>query len=118
MYRDPVESLEPLHSRPAAIRTLRVGMIGIGTVGSGTFRVLARNQADIAARAGRSIELVIVAARNLERAAGIVGEGVPLTADAMHVATHPDVDVVVEVAGGTGPARTGCWPPSRTASTW
>jgi len=105
MYRDPVESLEPLHSRPAAIRTLRVGMIGIGTVGSGTFRVLARNRADIAARAGRSIELVIVAARNLERAAGIVGEGVPLTADAMRVATHPDVDVVVEVAGGTGPAR-------------
>ena len=106
MYRDPVESLEPLHSRrPAAIRTLRVGMIGIGTVGSGTFRVLARNRADIAARAGRSIELVIVAARNLARAVGIVGEGVALTADAMHVATHPDVDVVVEVAGGTGPAR-------------
>ncbi|HEX7866649.1 MAG TPA: homoserine dehydrogenase [Variovorax sp.] len=105
MYRDPVESLEPLHRRPAATRTLRVGMIGIGTVGSGTLRVLARNRADIAARAGRSIELVIVAARNLERAAGIVGEGVPLTADAMQVATHPDVDVVVEVAGGTGPAR-------------
>jgi homoserine dehydrogenase len=105
MYREPVESLEPLHSRPAAIRPLRVGMIGIGTVGSGTFRVLARNQADIAARAGRSIELVIVAARNLARAATIVGDSVPLTDDPLHVATHPDVDVVVEVAGGTGPAR-------------
>lgn len=105
MYRDPVESLEPLHSRPAAIRPLRVGMIGIGTVGSGTFRVLARNRADIAARAGRAIELVIVAARNLERAGAIVEGGVPLTADPLHVATHPDVDVVVEVAGGTGPAR-------------
>ncbi|SCX67047.1 homoserine dehydrogenase [Variovorax sp. EL159] len=105
MYRDPVESLEPLHSRPAAIRPLRVGMIGIGTVGSGTFRVLARNRADIAARAGRAIELVIVAARNLERAATVVEGSVPLTADPLHVATHPDVDVVVEVAGGTGPAR-------------
>jgi homoserine dehydrogenase len=106
MYRDPVQSLQPLHhSLPVAIRPLRVGMIGIGTVGSGTFRVLARNQAEIAGRAGRPIEMVIVAARNLARAAGIVGEGVPLTDDPMHVATHPDVGVVVEVAGGTGPAR-------------
>ncbi len=109
MYRDPVESLEPLHSSlntdRAATRALRVGMIGIGTVGSGTFRVLARNRADIAARAGRPIELVIVAARDLARAAGIVGDSVALTADPMQVATHPDVDVVVEVAGGTGAAR-------------
>ncbi|MDQ0591548.1 homoserine dehydrogenase [Variovorax paradoxus] len=105
MYRDPVQSLEPLPSRPAAIRALRVGMIGIGTVGSGTFRVLARNQAEIAGRAGRPIELVMVAARNLERAAGVVGGNVPLTDEPLRVATHPDVDVVVEVAGGTGPAR-------------
>ncbi|KLN56524.1 homoserine dehydrogenase [Variovorax paradoxus] len=105
MYRDPVQSLEPLPSRPAAIRALRVGMIGIGTVGSGTFRVLARNQAEIAGRAGRPIELVMVAARNLVRAATVVGGNVPLTDDPLRVATHPDVDVVVEVAGGTGPAR-------------
>ncbi len=107
MYRDPVESLEPLHSLPAAIRPLRVGMIGIGTVGSGTLRVLARNHAEIAGRAGRPIEMVIVAARNLSRAAAIVGEGTgtELTDDPLRVATHPDVDVVVEVAGGTGPAR-------------
>jgi homoserine dehydrogenase len=105
MYRDPVQSLEPLPSRPAAIRALRVGMIGIGTVGSGTFRVLARNQAEIAGRAGRPIELAMVAARNLVRAAAIVGADVPLTDEPLRVATHPDVDVVVEVAGGTGPAR-------------
>lgn len=105
MYHDPVQSLQPLYSRPAAPRPLRVGMIGIGTVGAGTFRVLARNRADIAGRAGREIEMVIVSARNLARAAGIVGEGVELTDDPLRVATHPDVDVVVEVAGGTGPAR-------------
>ncbi|MBT2334847.1 homoserine dehydrogenase [Variovorax paradoxus] len=105
MYREPVQSLEPLPSLPAALRALRVGMIGIGTVGSGTFRVLARNQAEIAGRAGRPIELVMVAARNLARAASIVGADVPLTDDPLRVATHPDVDVVVEVAGGTGPAR-------------
>ena len=67
--------------------------------------MLARNHDQIAARAGRGIELVIVAARNLARAAGIVGEGVALTDDAMRVATHPELDVVVEVAGGTGAAR-------------
>lgn len=105
MYRDPVLSLQPLAGVPVAMRPLRVGMIGIGTVGSGTFRVLARNQAEIAGRAGRGIEVVMVAARNLPRAARIVGEGVPLTDDPMHVATHPDIDVLVEVAGGTGPAR-------------
>ncbi|MGJ3704364.1 homoserine dehydrogenase [Variovorax sp. AFSI2.2] len=105
MYRDPVQSLEPLPSRPAALRALRVGMIGIGTVGAGTFRVLSRNQADIAGRAGRPIQLVMVAARNLARAASIVGGTVPVTDDPLRLATHPDVDVVVEAAGGTGPAR-------------
>lgn len=106
MYRDPlVPSLEPLPGLPTTLRALRVGMIGIGTVGTGTFRVLARNQAEIAARAGRPIELVIVAARNLARAAAVVGTEVALTDDAMRVATHPEVDVVVEVAGGTGAAR-------------
>lgn len=113
MYRDPVQSLQPAQhnsiaktmAMPAATRPLRVGMIGIGTVGAGTFRVLARNQATIAGRAGRGIEVVVVAARNLARAAGVVGTGVALTNDPMQVATHPEVDVVVEAAGGTGPAR-------------
>lgn len=105
MYRDPVPSLEAPGLLPAATPALRVGMIGIGTVGGGTFRVLARNQRLIAARAGRGIEIVAVAARDLARAAGIVGPAVPVTADPFEVATHPEVDVVVEAAGGTGPAR-------------
>ena len=107
MFRDPVQSLEPQFNPMAAMATrpLRVGMIGIGTVGAGTFRVLARNQALIAGRAGRGIEVVVVAARNLARAVSVVGKDVALTNDPMQVATHPDVDVVVEVAGGTGPAR-------------
>ena len=107
MYRDPVESLEPQSSHAAALapRPLRVGMIGIGTVGSGTFRVLARNQAEIAGRAGRGIKLVMVCARSLARAMRVVGRDAALTNDPMLVATHPDVDVVVEVGGGTSPAR-------------
>ncbi|KRD21993.1 homoserine dehydrogenase [Acidovorax sp. Root267] len=107
MYRDPVPSLEPqpLHATTVAMRPLRVGMIGIGTVGAGTFRVLARNQALIAGRAGRGIKMVVVCARSLARAMSVVGKDVALTNDPMQVATHPDVDVLVEAAGGTGPAR-------------
>jgi len=60
MYRDPDPRFESLGGHPVALRPLRVGMIGIGTVGAGTFRVLARNQAEIAARAGRGIEVVVV----------------------------------------------------------
>ncbi len=121
MYRDPVQPLADADQLPAATpvnacvaadaaptgatRPLRVGMIGIGTVGAGTFRVLARNQALIAARAGRGIKLVVVCARSLSRAMGVVGTDVALTNDPMQVATHPEVDVLVEVAGGTGPAR-------------
>lgn len=105
MVRDPVPSLEAPGPLPAAARALRVGMIGIGTVGGGTFRVLARNQWQIAARAGRGIEIVAVAARDLARAAHVVGPTVPVMADPFEIATHPEVDVVVEAAGGTGPAR-------------
>ena len=105
MYRDPDPRFGSLGGHPVALRPLRVGMIGIGTVGAGTFRVLARNQAQIAGRAGRGIEVVVVAARNLARAVHVVGKDVALTNDPLQVATHPDVDVVVEVAGGTGPAR-------------
>ncbi|KQP37850.1 homoserine dehydrogenase [Pseudorhodoferax sp. Leaf274] len=104
MYRDPFPAPLPQSAAPPAQQPLRVGMIGIGTVGSGTFRVLARNQAEIAGRAGRAIAVTMVAARDLARAAGIVGAGVQLTRDPFEVATHPDIDVVVEVAGGTGPA--------------
>ncbi|GKS95975.1 homoserine dehydrogenase [Acidovorax sp. SUPP2825] len=112
MFNDP--HLSPWSAGPGEARApipmqrpLRVGMIGIGTVGAGTWRVLRRNQAAIAGRAGRGIEIVAVAARNLARAAAVLdgAEGVELTDDPMRVATHPGVDVVVEAAGGTGPAR-------------
>lgn len=109
MFNDP--QLRPLPGSASRCATqpmvLRVGLIGIGTVGGGTWAVLRRNQALIAARAGRSIEIIAVAARNLERAGAVLqgAADVLLTSDPLRVATHPDVDVVVEAAGGTGPAR-------------
>ena len=109
MFNDP--HLRPLPAAHAAtaptLPALRVGMIGLGTVGTGVWQVLRRNQALIAARAGRRIEIVAVAVRTLPRAAALLGDapGMLLTDDPLQVATHPDVDVVLELAGGTGPAR-------------
>ena len=54
------------------MKPIKVGLIGLGTVGSGTFSVLKRNQQDIRRRAGRGIEIAMVAARNVARAQGIV----------------------------------------------
>lgn len=87
------------------VKPVKVGLLGIGTVGSGTFRVLERNREEITRRAGRRIEIAWVAARNLERARQIVGPDVPLTDDVMRVARDPEIDIVVEVIGGTGIAK-------------
>ena len=91
----------PLH----AIAPLRIGMLGLGTVGTGTYKVLQRNAAVIAARTGRRMEIAMVAVRNLARAASLVDEDVELVDDPFLVVNHPDIDVVVEVIGGTTIAR-------------
>jgi homoserine dehydrogenase len=87
------------------MKPVRVGLLGLGTVGGGTFDVLRRNQEEITRRAGRNIEIAWVAARDLERARGIVGVSIPVVADAVAAVSDPDVDVIVEVIGGTGVAK-------------
>jgi len=105
MYQDQFASFPVGKQANDAVAPLRVGMLGLGTVGSGTCRVLQRNADLIAARTGRRIELTRVAVRNLSRAASIVGPEVALTDDPFAVVNHPDMDVVVEVMGGTTLAR-------------
>ena len=83
---------------------LRIGLLGLGTVGAGTLAVLRRNHHAIARRIGRHMVVTHVAARNVARAQALAGPDVKVLADARAVATHPDVDVVVEAVGGTGPA--------------
>jgi len=84
---------------------IRVGLLGLGTVGAGTFQVLARNQSEIRRRAGRGIEIAVVAELDVERARAIVGTAVPVSSDARAVIADPGIDVVVELIGGVGIAR-------------
>jgi len=91
-------------TKPAR-KAINVGLLGIGTVGGGTFEVLARNQEEIARRAGCAITMKMVADKDLERARRLVGRKAVVTADANEVVTHPDIDIVVELIGGTGVAK-------------
>ncbi|MEO8630505.1 MAG: homoserine dehydrogenase [Betaproteobacteria bacterium] len=87
------------------MRPIRVGLLGIGTVGGGTFSVLRRNQEEITRRAGRAITLTVVADKDVERAKAIVGDAAHITEDAFAVVRDPDIDIVVELIGGTKVAK-------------
>jgi len=79
--------------------------LGIGTVGGGTFTVLKRNQEEIQRRAGRGIAIAMVAARNVERARALVGTDAVVVDDPFQVVNHPQIEIVVEVIGGTTLAK-------------
>jgi homoserine dehydrogenase len=89
------------------VKPIRVGLLGFGTVGRGTWDVLRRNQEEILRRAGRPIEINWIATRTLDRAReatrGVAG--VNLANDPALVVRHPDVDIVCELVGGVDPAR-------------
>jgi homoserine dehydrogenase len=87
------------------MKAIQVGLLGIGTVGSGTFKVLRRNQEEIRRRAGRGIEITMVADLDVARARAVVGEGVQVVNDARAVIANPDIDIVVELIGGYGIAK-------------
>ena len=88
------------------MKPIQVGLLGIGVVGTGTFNVLKRNQPEIQRRAGRGIEITMVADLDTERARSIVGEGVAVVNDARAVLANPDIDIVIELIGGYGIAKT------------
>ena len=87
------------------MKSIQVGLLGIGTVGSGTFNVLLRNQEEIRRRAGRSIEITMVADLDTARAKAVVGDAARVVSDARAVIANPEIDIVVELIGGYGIAR-------------
>ena len=87
------------------MKPINVGLLGIGTVGGGTFTVLKRNAEEITRRAGRPIVITTVADKNLELARKVTGGDAKLTDDAFAVVTDPEIDIVVELIGGYGVAK-------------
>jgi homoserine dehydrogenase len=87
------------------MKPIDVGLLGIGTVGSGTWEVLARNADEIQRRAGRAIRIAWVADKALERAKAIVGDRARVTEDAFHIVRGDEVEIVVELIGGTSIAK-------------
>ena len=87
------------------MKPIKVGLLGIGTVGGGTFAVLQRNADEITRRAGRPIRITVVADRNIELAKKVTGGACRVTDDAFSVVNDPEVDIVIELIGGYGVAK-------------
>ena len=87
------------------MKPIQVGLLGIGTVGSGVFTVLARNQEEIKRRAGRGIRIHTVADLNTQRAQELVKGQAEVVDDARKVIQNPEIDIVVELIGGYGIAK-------------
>ncbi|MBS1172462.1 MAG: homoserine dehydrogenase, partial [Proteobacteria bacterium] len=87
------------------MKAINVGLLGIGTVGGGTFTVLQRNQDEIARRAGRPIRISVVADRDVARAEQVTRGQARVTDDAFAVVADPEVDIVIELIGGCGVAK-------------
>jgi len=84
------------------VNPVKVGLLGLGTVGGGTVNVLKRNAEEIARRAGRGIEIVHAAARDLNKPRICDTDGIQLTTDPNEVVNNPEIEIVIELIGGDG----------------
>ena len=84
------------------MKPVNIGLLGIGTVGLGTYRVLNRNQEEIQRRAGRHIRISMVADIDVERARSLVSSDCIVVNDGRQIIANPDIDIVVELIGGYG----------------
>lgn len=87
------------------MESIKVGLLGLGVVGGGTWKVLARNAGEISRRAGRSIEVTRVAVRDIAKARTLLGQNIELGTDPFAVVRDPKIDIVVELIGGDTLAR-------------
>jgi homoserine dehydrogenase len=87
------------------LKPVKIGLLGLGTVGGGTVRVLKRNAGEITRRAGREIQILAASARDLDRARICDTEGLRLTTNPFEIVVDPEVDIVVELIGGLDPAK-------------
>ncbi len=83
------------------MKPVKIGLLGLGTVGGGTVNVLERNRDEITRRAGRGVQVVIASARDVNKKRTCSMAGITLTTDPFAVVEQADIDVVVELIGGT-----------------
>ncbi|MBB5607774.1 MULTISPECIES: homoserine dehydrogenase [unclassified Janthinobacterium] len=88
------------------MKSIKIGLLGLGNVGYGTFSVLRRNQEEIKRRAGRGIEVVAVAVRDVAKAEALVAGACKVVNDPALIVNDPDIDIVVELIGGYDLSRT------------
>jgi homoserine dehydrogenase len=87
------------------MRTVRIGLIGLGTVGSGVVEILRRHREDFVRRAGVDLQIVRAADRDPARATALGIDAAAFTTEAADVIADPNVDIVIELIGGTGVAK-------------
>jgi len=87
------------------VKPISVGLLGIGTVGGGTWAVLGRNQEEITRRAGRGIQITRIADKDTAKAKQLAAGKAAVTADAFDVVNDPSIDIVIELIGGTTVAK-------------
>lgn len=89
----------------STMKPVKIGLLGLGTVGGGTATVLARNAKEISRRAGREIHVDFAATLDLTQAKALGFDNLRLTEDAFDVVNDPEIDIVVELIGGYSPAK-------------
>lgn len=87
------------------MKTFKIGLLGLGTVGGGTVNILQTTIDEIRRRIGHNIEVSIIAVRDLNRSRPVDTSGIEMTTDPQDVVNHPEVDIVVELIGGTSLAK-------------
>ncbi|SJM90160.1 homoserine dehydrogenase [Crenothrix polyspora] len=87
------------------MKPVKVGVLGLGTVGGGTVNVLKRNAVEIARRAGREIVITRASAKDLTKARICDTQGITLTTDPLEIINDPDIDIIVELIGGCGAVK-------------
>ncbi len=87
------------------MKTVKIGLLGFGTVGGGTVNILNTTLPEIQRRLGQSIEVVMIAMRDLNRPRTVDVTGIQLTDNPLEVVNHPDIEIVVELMGGTDLAK-------------
>jgi len=87
------------------LKPVKVGVLGLGTVGGGTVNVLKRNAAEIARRAGREIIITRASAKDLNKQRICDTQGIALTTDPYEIINDPEIEIILELIGGAGPVK-------------